>query len=119
MGKEKVRCLLPPGPLFVLRDFGSDADDARLQQRIDANRKRSLSRAGADRNEVGKRQGRFRRQARRDWPQDHAEPSRSSDTPRPTRRSLAADQRPLQVDAQYAPAVLLDNSLGPGQVSGR
>src|SRR2546430_12196596 len=111
MGKEKVRCLLPPGPLFVLRDFGSGAADARLEQRIDANRKRSLAKAGADWNEVGKRLGRFRRQARRDWPQDHAEPSRRSDAPRAIRRSVSADQRPLQVDAQYAPAVLLDNSL--------
>ena len=111
--------MLSPGPLFVLWDFGSGADDARLEQRIDANRKRSLAKAGADWNEVGKRLGRFRRQARQDGSEDDAEASGGSYALTTVGRSLAADQRPLQVDAQYAPAVLLDNSLGPGQVSGR
>src|SRR5438128_4644864 len=119
MGKEKIRCLLSPGSLFVLWKFGPGANDARLQQRIDANRKRSLTRAGADRNEVGKRLGRFRRQARQDGSEDDAEASGGSYALTTAERSLAADQRPLQVDAQYAPVVLLDNSLGPGQVSGR
>src|SRR5260370_488735 len=118
MGKEKVRCLFSPGPLFVLRDFGSGANDARLQQRIDANRKRSLSKAGPDWNEVGKRLGRFRRQARQDGSEDDAEASGNGHAVTTAGRSVSADQRPLQVDAQYAPAVLLDNSLGPGQVSG-
>src|SRR5882672_10382796 len=118
MGKEKVRCLLSPGSLFVLRDFGSAANDARLEQRIDANRKRSLAKAGADWNEVGKRQGCFRRQARQDGSEDDAEANGGSYALTTAGRTLSADQRPLQVDAQYAPAILFDNSLGPGQVSG-